>query len=85
MLVVHVLTFEEGGPNLENDDYNPLSVDVLGVERAEEDELTLALKASFDTTLEEKAARGTSIFFDDVPGIFSFFFNSFSIIFPVSI
>lgn len=50
-------TSEEGGSILRDDDYNPLSVDGSALELTKEEQLALALKASIDTGLEERAAR----------------------------
>lgn len=43
------------------------------MELIEEDELALALKASVETALEERAAQAAIIHFDDVSGNFEFF------------
>lgn len=81
--------FEEkgGGSSFEDNDYNPSSANEPRVERTKE-VLALVLKASMDTILEEQAARTTriaSMLFDDVPGIFPSYLNSFRIILPDSI
>lgn len=55
-----------------DDDYNPISTGVPGVELVEEEAFALALKASMDSTLEERAAQIASLLFDDFPSIHCF-------------
>lgn len=61
----HLLELEEREHG--DDDYNPISTGVPGVELVEEEAFALALKASMDSTLEERAAQIASLLFDDFP------------------
>lgn len=55
---------KEEGSKFGDNDYNPLYASAVGAEQLEEEELTRALKASMDTTLEEHVASEESCIFE---------------------